>query len=90
MTTPPPRRPLIDHDSLHVLQHAIDALAFARGRSRPPLDPDPGDALHLLQSLALQADAYLPELIADAYDHGYTHHDLRAFLGLDHAPYWAR
>jgi hypothetical protein len=31
MTTPRPRRPLIDHDSPHVLQDAIDALALARG-----------------------------------------------------------
>jgi hypothetical protein len=90
MTAVTPRRPLVDHDSLHVLHRAIDALALARGRSCPPLDPDPGDAIHLLQSLILQADAYLPELITDAYDHGYTHHDIRAFLGLDHAPYWAR
>jgi hypothetical protein len=90
MTTPPPRRPLVDHDSLHAVQDAIHALALTRGRSCPPLDPDPGDALHLLQSLVLQAHAYLPELITAAYDHGYTAHDIHAFLGLDHAPYWAR
>ena len=80
-------RPRIDHASLHVVQQAVEALGCYRGIPCPLTDPgqgpDPGHALHLLQTLILQADHYLPGLIAAAYDHGYTRYDVRNLLGLD-------
>ena len=87
-----PQRPRTDADSLKALHHAIETLGRRRGRPRPLTDPhhyDPADALCLTQSLILQADHLLPEHVADAYDHGYTHPEIHAFLGLDHTPYWA-
>ncbi len=81
-------RPRLDDTSLHVIQEAVEALGCYRGIPCPLTDPgqrpDPGDALHLLQTLILQADHYLPGLIAAAYDHGYTRNDIRNLLGLDH------
>jgi hypothetical protein len=79
-----PRHPIIDADSLHTLQHAIQTLARVRGLDCPLTDPDrphdPGDVLHLLWSLVLQADDYIGEVIADAHDHGYTSAEIRALL----------
>jgi hypothetical protein len=77
----------LDDNSLAVIIHAVEALGWHRGLPCPLTDPaqrpDPGHALHLLQTLVLQADNYLPGLIAAAYDRGYTHHDIRGLLGLD-------
>jgi hypothetical protein len=83
-------RPQLDPASLHVLQQAVEALGSHRGIPCPLTDPgrrvDPGVAIHLLQSLILQAHHWLPGLIAACYDHGYTHTDIRALLGLTDTP----
>lgn len=84
-----PQRPRVDHDTRHVLQHAVANLGLLRRQSADPTTrPDPGDALALLQSLILQADDYLAELAADAHQHGYTPTDQRHFLGLDDPTLW--
>jgi hypothetical protein len=83
-------RPRLDPASLRVIQEAVEALGCHRGLPCPLTDPgrrvDPGHALHLLQTLILQADHYLPGLIAACYDRGYTQTDIRDLLGLTHAP----
>lgn len=83
-------RPRLDHTSLHVLQDAVETLGCYRGIPCPLTDParrpDHGHALHLLQALILQADHYLPGLIAAAYDRGYTPTEVRSLLGLSDPP----
>ena len=78
-------QPRLDDHSLHVLQQAVEALGCHRGIPCPLTDPgrrvDPGDALHLLQTLILQAHHWLPGLIAACYDRGYTQADIRDLLG---------
>ena len=80
----PPRRPLVDPDSLVALHEAIELLALLRETCCPITDPgdpqDPGDTLHLAWSISLQIDACLPDLIADAHHHGYSWNQIRTFL----------
>lgn len=75
-----PRRPQVDADSFYVLLEAIEILAMLRGICCPIADPDdphdPADALHLAWSISLQIDLALPDLIADARDHGYSWLDI--------------
>jgi hypothetical protein len=82
--TPPTRRPYLDANSLYAIQEAIDFLATLRAARCSLTDPhdthDPGDALHLTWTLALQIDAYLPHLIEHARAHGYSWHDIHRFL----------
>lgn len=82
-----PRRPYIDPDTLYVIQDAIETLALVRGICCPLTDPDdpadpgdPGDALHLAGSLALQLDRYLPDLIRQAREHGYSWERINVLL----------
>ena len=86
MNTPRRPHPLVDADSRHVLQHAIQALGRIRGHPRPLTDPGP--QLALTQSLILQADHHLAELAEKAHRHGYTQTDQRHFLGLDDPALW--
>jgi hypothetical protein len=83
-----PRRPHTDPDTLAALHEAIELLALLRGYRCPITDPhdphDPADALHLAWSISLQIDACLPDLIADARDHGHSWNHIRACL--DPAP----
>lgn len=83
-------QPRLDQHSLHVLQQAVEALGCHRGIPCPLSDPgrrvDPADALHLTQTLILQAHHWLPGLIAACYDHGYTQRDIRDLLGLTDTP----
>ena len=82
--------PHVDADSLSVLQDAIETLGLVRGLACPLTDPhqphDPGDVLHLLWSLVLQADDYLEDVTVHAHDYGYTSDQIRAFLGLTPHP----
>lgn len=79
-------QPVPDPDSLYVIQDAIETLALLRGTCCPLSDPDnphdPADALKLAWHLALQIDAYLPQLIDQARDHGYSWNHIRACLNL--------
>lgn len=81
-------RPHIDADSLAAVIEAIELLALLRGICCPIADPDdhhdPADALHLAWSLSLQIDAYLPDLITDAREHGYSWEGIRHCF--DHDP----
>ena len=81
--------PRLDDHSLHVLQQAVEALGCHRGIPCPLTDPrrrvDPGHALHLLQTLILQAHHWLPGLIAACYDRGYSRNDIQRLLGLTDA-----
>ena len=81
-------RPRLDQHSLRVLQQAVEALGCHRGIPCPLTTPgrrvDPGDALHLLQTLILQAEHYLPGLIAACYDRGYSRSDVHNLLGHTH------
>lgn len=75
------RRPHLDTDSLAAVHEAIELLALLRGICCPITDPDdahdPADALHLAWSISLQIDACLPDLIADAHQHGYSWDHIR-------------
>jgi hypothetical protein len=80
---PDPRRPrpYTGPDTLNVLHQAIELLALLRGIRCPITDPldthDPAHALHLAWSISLQIDAYLPNLITDAHDHGHSWDHIR-------------
>lgn len=78
-----PRRPHIDHDTLYVLAEGVEFLADIRGCWHPDGDRlDPADTLHLLASLILQAQAWLPLAVQDARDHGYNRDQIARLLGL--------
>ena len=83
-------QPRLDDHSLHVLQQAVEALGCHRGMPCPLTEPgrrvDPGHALHLTQTLILQAHHWLPGLIAACYDRGYSPRDIRHLLGLTDNP----
>lgn len=68
-----PRRAYIADDSYHALEQAVRWLAQMRGLTDPPPAPagpiGPADLLHLLASLALQADTWMFHTIED------LHHD---------------
>jgi hypothetical protein len=63
----PPPKPVTDDETAAILDDAINALTVARA---PMLQTDPLAQLHALDSLVAEADSRLPQLVADARDHG--------------------
>jgi hypothetical protein len=71
-------RPLCDHHSHHVIEHALDTLGHLRG-----LDADhPAVRLHLLTSLTNQTQALLADTMLDADSLGYHLNEIIVLLNL--------
>jgi hypothetical protein len=71
-------RPMCDHHSSQVIEHALDTLGHLRG-----LDPDhPAVRLHLLTSLTSQTQALLPDTMLDADSLGYHLNEIIVLLNL--------
>lgn len=60
--------PFCDLASRVVLEHALLDLVACRGGEYG----DPGPSLSVLTSLIAEGEGWLPELVADARDYGYT------------------
>lgn len=77
-------RPRVDYDTLYVLTEGVAFLADLRDCCDDPDTHrlDPADTLHLLASLILQAQAWLPLAAQAALDHGYTREQIALMLGL--------
>jgi hypothetical protein len=75
---PHPDRPVIDDDSADALGRAVHQLSIDRA---PPND---GHArrLHVLASLIAQAEALLPDAVADARDRDFYWSEIAAELGV--------
>jgi hypothetical protein len=71
------RIPFGDEVSHAILDHALACLTLIRGG-----DPqDPGATIATLVSLIIDAQARLPDAVADARDHGYTWNRIAERLG---------
>ena len=71
-------RPICDHHSRQVIEHALAMLGDLRG-----LDPDhPAVRLHLLTSLTSQTQALLPDTMLDADSLGYHLNEIIVLLNL--------
>jgi len=71
-------RPICDHHSRQVIEHALATLGDLRG-----LDPDhPAVRLHLLTSLTSQTQALLPDTMLDADSLGYHLNEIIVLLNL--------
>lgn len=74
-----PDRPVIDDDSNEVLERAVELL----GTLRSPLNAGhAGLRLHVLASLIAQAEALLPDAVADARDRDFNWSEIAADLGI--------
>ena len=92
-----PRRPLVDDDRAEALEVAICELAMERS---PLNHGHAGLRLHLLASLAAQAQALIPDAVADAREHGFEWTEIGDELGIsanaarhrytDHVREWTR
>jgi hypothetical protein len=92
-----PGRPVIDDDSAEALEVAIDRLRLERS---PLNHGHAGLRLHLLASLIAQAQALIPDAVADAREHGFWWTEIGNELGIsadaarhrytDHVHEWNR
>jgi len=74
-----PDRPVIDEDSETVLEDAVDDLSLFRS----PLNAGhAGLRLHVLASLIAQAEALLPDAVADARERDFHWSEIAADLGI--------
>lgn len=73
-----PRHAVIDDDSARVIDQAVEHLSLCRS----PLNRGDGAlGLHVLVSLINQAQALVPDAVADAVDQGHTWDEVAAQLG---------
>ena len=86
-STDHPAAPVADAATAAVLDEAITSLALLR---HPGLIGDAGVHLHDLASLAAQAEAVLPGMVADARDQDYTWTQIGDRLGLSNPRAWWR
>jgi len=74
-----PDRPVIDEDSETVLEDAVELL----GTLRSPLNAGhAGLRIHALASLIAQAEALLPDAVADARERDFHWSEIAADLGI--------
>ncbi|MGI8413893.1 MAG: hypothetical protein ACR2QA_15665 [Solirubrobacteraceae bacterium] len=88
----PPRRdhylaPATDEYSARVVEEAIGSLGSLRGL---PWLGDAGVTLHLLMSLGLEVDSWVPRAVADARDQEYSWAEIGDLLGVTRATAWQR
>lgn len=62
------RVPYIDHDTLALVEGAVESLVWSRGSGHG----DAGAALSCLASIIAQAQSQLPDAVAAAREHDYT------------------
>jgi len=78
--------PTTGDDAEAVLADALVTL----GNHRQLWPADAGVTLHLLTSLAAQAQRRLPQAVADARDQGYSWAEIADLLGVTRASAWQR
>jgi hypothetical protein len=76
---PHPDRPVIDDDSLDALERAVHQLSIDRA---PLNEGHAGLRLHVLATLIAQAQALLPDAVADARDRDFHWSEIAAELGV--------
>jgi hypothetical protein len=76
---PHPDHPHLDDDSLEIIQAAIYQLSMCRS---PLNHGHAGLRLHVLASLIGQAQALLPDAVANAKEHGFYWPEIATELGL--------
>jgi len=76
---PHPERPVIDDDSVEALECAVHQLSIDRA---PLNEGHAGLRLHVLASLIAQAEALLPDAVADARDRDFYWSEIAAELGV--------
>lgn len=69
-------RPHVDEETLALVDHAVESLAFLRGS----VSSDAGAALSCLASLIAEAQGRLPDAVAAARDQDYTWPEIAARL----------
>jgi DNA-binding NarL/FixJ family response regulator len=74
-----PDHPVVDDDSAEILDDAVHNLTMNRS---PLNDGHAGLRLHVLASLIAQAQALLPDAVADARDQGFSWSDIANDLGI--------
>lgn len=62
------RAPYLGHDTLELVERAVESLVWGRGSS----PGDAGAALSCLASLIAEAQSQLPTMVAEARCHGYS------------------
>lgn len=73
-----PDHPVTDHDTAEILETAIEQLSMQRS----PLNlGHAGLRLHVIASLIAQAQAFLPDAVADARDQGLSWAEIADELG---------
>jgi len=76
---PHPDRPVIDDDSIEALERAVHQLSVDRA---PLNEGHAGLRLHVLATLIAQAEALLPDAVADARDRDFYWSEIAAELGV--------
>ena len=76
---PHPDHPVVDHDTAAVMDQAVFSLTMLRS---PTEHGDAGARLHALTSLIAQAEALLPDAVADAWDQDYSWKDIDRRMAL--------
>jgi len=74
-----PDRPVIDDDSIEALERAVHQLCIDRA---PLNEGHAGLRLHVLASLIAQAEALLPDAVADARDRDFYWSEIAGELGV--------
>ena len=74
-----PDHPVVDDDSAAVIDEAVFSLTMLRS---PMECGDAGARLHALTSLIAQAEAILPDIVADAWDQNYRWKDIARRMAL--------
>ena len=76
---PHPTRPVVDDDSATVVERAVHELSMHRS---PCNKGHGGLRLHVLASLIAQAEALIPDAVADARDRDFRWDEIAAELGV--------
>lgn len=74
-----PDHPVTDDDSAEAVESAVDELSMGRS---PANHGHAGLRLHVLASLIAQAEALIPDAVADAREHGFWWSEIADELGI--------
>jgi len=70
------RVPYVDHDTLALVDRAVESLVWSRGSGHG----DAGAALSCLASIIAEAQSQLPDAVANAREHDYTWEEIAEHL----------